>query len=213
MKILAIVALLVAVAAGSLMIGERWHSTEATIAKPHSSEASEGEPASPPHAELERALARAVDQATQNQAIAAIDAARPKTAAVEPAVEGNGVSEPKSAAELAAAVEEAFQADKPPTLASTRMAARVTDAFRGANAEGTQIRQVDCRETRCRVSLEFKDAATDKHVLSGIFGLLGSSGVDTEGLGFIVSSRDVQPDGSVMATIHLYRGQAILGGT
>jgi hypothetical protein len=35
--------------------------------------------------------------------------------------------------------------------------------------------------------------------------LLGASGVDTKDLGFTVPEREIRPDGSIAAMIHLYR--------
>jgi len=117
---------------------------------------------------------------------------------------------PRSDAEMASALNAAFDADRPggPETGQTRTA--IATAFRDARATGAMLRGVECRATRCRLDVEFTDKGADKRVLSQIFVLLSSNGVDTKGLGFTVPTREVRPDGSVVATIHLYRGEETL---
>jgi len=117
---------------------------------------------------------------------------------------------PRSDAEMSSALNAAFEADQPggPETAQTRTA--IAAAFRDARATGALLRGVECRATRCRLDVEFTDKRADKRLLSQIFVLLSSNGVDTKDLGFTIPTREVRPDGSVVATIHLYRGEETL---
>lgn len=113
--------------------------------------------------------------------------------------------QPQTPAEVTASLNAAFEADRPADAAAANTRVAIATAFRDPKAKGAELRDVDCRATRCRLSVEFTDKGADKRVLSDFFQLLGAAGVDTKDLGFTVPEREVRPDGSIAATIHLYR--------
>jgi hypothetical protein len=119
--------------------------------------------------------------------------------------EDTNAEEPMSPEEVAIELDAAFAADPPPDVAATRTASNVLSAFRSVQAEGANLRSIDCRRTRCKLTVDFNNIDADKKVMGDIFKTLATSGVDVNGLGFIVPTRDRQADGSIAATVHLYR--------
>jgi hypothetical protein len=115
---------------------------------------------------------------------------------------------PKTPAQAAVELEEAFRTDKPADASSARMESGIATGFRTDRAKGAALRKVDCHGTRCRLSVDFDDDAADRRVVGNIFELLADSGVDPAQLGFTIPVREVGPDGKVSAVIHLYRVSA-----
>jgi hypothetical protein len=105
----------------------------------------------------------------------------------------------------AAQLNDAFAADPPADEAAANQRVAIATAFRAPAARGAALREIDCRATRCRMTVEFSDAGADKRVLSDLFKLLASAGVESQALGFTVPTREERSDGSIVATIHLYR--------
>ena len=112
---------------------------------------------------------------------------------------------------LAQNVETAFASDPPAGEKARQEVAAITSAFKMPAARGAVLQQVECHATRCRMQIQFDDHDSDKRVISQIFDLLSSNGVDTHGLGFIIPTRTTDPDGKIEATIHLYPASASPG--
>jgi hypothetical protein len=110
----------------------------------------------------------------------------------------------------AAKFNDAFDADRPADEAAGNRRVAIATAFRSPAAKGAALRDIDCRATRCRLAVEFTDAVADKRVLSDLFKLLASAGLETQALGFTVPTREERSDGSIVATIHLYRADSAL---
>lgn len=109
-----------------------------------------------------------------------------------------------------AKLNEAFDRDRPADEAAGNRRVAIATAFRSPAANGAALRDLDCRATRCRMAVEFTDAAADKRVLSDLFALLKSAGLETRELGFTVPIREERADGSIVATVHLYRADSAL---
>lgn len=112
---------------------------------------------------------------------------------------------PKTDREMVAAVEAAFAADPTGSPGAANTQANIATAFRDPRMAGAVLREVDCHNSRCKLAVDFTDADADRHVFPQIFNALGSAGVDTAGLGFIVPERTERPDGTIAAVVHLYR--------
>jgi hypothetical protein len=114
----------------------------------------------------------------------------------------------KSPEEVVRALDDAFARDVADEAAASNTRTGIAAAFKDARFAGASLREVDCRKTRCRLAVDLNDEDADNRVFSSIFEVLGSSGVDVEGLGVIVPTRTARPDGTVAAVVHLYRGEA-----
>jgi len=129
-------------------------------------------------------------------------AAPPPAAPAVP--EASPEAKPKTNEQLAAELDSAFLAEPAsPAAADTRV--KVATAFREDRAKGAMLREVDCRGTRCKLIVEFADNGADKRVMAEIFNILQTAEVDIADLGFVVPQRATATDGTISATIHLYK--------
>jgi hypothetical protein len=115
-----------------------------------------------------------------------------------------GANQVRTDEEIARDLEVAFTTDGPPDAASAKRSATIVQGLGGPLAKGAHLRKVDCRATRCKLELEFADRNADSHLMSGLFRILRSVGVKCEGLGYQVAKREVLPNGTIVATVHLF---------
>jgi|GEM_PF-6264741 hypothetical protein len=125
-------------------------------------------------------------------------------------VKSTDAPERKSEKEILQELNSAFNADRPPDANSTKMSSGIVSAFGDVRAQGARLTGLECRATRCRLGIDFADVDADKRVMSDIFNLLSSAGLDVATLGFIVATRDTRPDGTINATVHLFHISATL---
>jgi hypothetical protein len=136
------------------------------------------------------------------------------TAPAAPPAESPQTGEPTeiSPAEYKAQLEAAFQADKPADHEANAMASALSAAFQTPAAHGINVDQVECHATRCRLNVRFDDVASDRRVMSQFFELISASGVNIQGLRFVIPSQETDSTGGVRATIHVFRGDEPASG-
>ena len=128
----------------------------------------------------------------------------------EPAAADGARPQPRSEAEFAAAMGEAFASDRPGNAGSATTLAAVSAAFHGPRTAGALLRAADCRATRCRLTVEFDDAAANNRVVAEMFTALAENGADVADLGIAIPTRDLRADGRIDATVYLFRGEPTL---
>lgn len=194
--------------AGWILFAFSRHDSHPVASKVPASETREDEDKPSSRAELDRSLAALALNAANHAAPAKSNKPEPAEA---PSRDDDANGEPRNTEDVAREFDTAFAADLPPNAASRQTESAVLSAFRDPRANGARLGRVDCRQTRCRLAIEFADQEADKRVMKDIFTLLSSSGVDVDGLGFIVPTRETQSSGAVAATIHLYRVPTAMG--
>lgn len=96
----------------------------------------------------------------------------------------------------------AFDEDRPADRKASYTQAALVDVFR-ARPRGVTLSSVDCRATQCRLQMQFPNADAGNQMLSEFWSLLDKSGVDVNGLSFVVPTRSVGADQRVDATMYL----------
>jgi hypothetical protein len=119
-----------------------------------------------------------------------------------------GANKVRTDDDAARELEAAFTTDSPPNATSAKRSAAIVQGFGGPLAKGAHLSGVDCRATRCKLDIELADRSADDHVMSELFTILRSVDVDCDGLGYQVAKREVLPDGTVFATVHLFDAPA-----
>ena len=72
--------------------------------------------------------------------------------------------------------------------------------------EGVQLDSVECRATRCRVEATFDNHEADMRVMRQVFMSAEEGAIKSA---FAVPTREVQPDGSVAATVYIYEQEEV----
>ena len=78
-------------------------------------------------------------------------------------------------------------------------------AFASPAANGSHVRSIECRATRCRVQVDFDDLDTDIRVIGALF----LSQASTTPMAFTVPTRERRADGSVGATMYFRTKDAV----
>jgi hypothetical protein len=122
----------------------------------------------------------------------------------EPSVQGareQGASAQQSKQEpVAQQLETMFQADGPATGESRERESTIQRAFRTTDVVGTNLKAIECHASRCRLEVQFKDAATDRQALEKLF-MAQDAPI---GMAGTVTAREVDGEGKVSAVIHLF---------
>lgn len=109
--------------------------------------------------------------------------------------------EPLSDMERKAWLDFEFEAD-PRTVEGRQLEAKVRRSFEAPDVHGVRVDSLECRDSRCKVVVEFDNPEADRRVMEQVFGAR-----NTEfNLAGSVPERLLEPDGSVRATIYLFPG-------
>jgi hypothetical protein len=123
---------------------------------------------------------------------------------------GTSLMVSKSDKEYQEELNRAFNADRPADANSSKTASAIVNAFGDVRAQGAHLAEVECHASRCRLGVDFSDKAADHRVMEDLYTLLSEAGLDVTTLDLAVSARDRRPDGTISATIHLFRSAASL---
>lgn len=106
---------------------------------------------------------------------------------------------PRTAGDIAATFEEAFQSDAPADAKTAVLERQVHAAFALPSAGGARLRTSECRATRCRLEVEFESQEADR---AGMIKIMRTEPFLS--MGAVVPIRETNDDGSVVATVHLF---------
>jgi hypothetical protein len=102
--------------------------------------------------------------------------------------------------EIAVRLEQAFELDAPASSNARELERTVAQQFKLPEAEGSRLRAVECRATRCRLEIEFRSSDVDRAVMRRVF---VQSDTPVSRMAMTAPVREARSDGSVVATVYL----------